>query len=420
MTEDLLHFIWKFKLLKPGDYYSVSGKHIEIMRTGEHSMHAGPDFINARIKIDHTEWAGNVEIHKKTSDWDSHRHSSDEAYKNVVLHVVYEHDREISPAHETFEIKHLLDTAVLEKYERLYKEKREIACGKAFSDLHELSRESWLQRVLIERLESRMAFIEELFVFTQSNWDETFYLLLCKNFGFHVNGEAFLQLAKSIPLRILLKHRENTLQTEALLLGQAGLLKEEPEDTYGQLLYKEYSYLAHKYKLSAIPHKMKFLRLRPANFPTIRIAQLAAFLKHYQKTFSKITEARSIEEVKTLFTGEISAYWQTHYLPGKESASKKKELGESSVENILINTVCPLLFFYGKEKKEEQYCEKALQWLEEVGAEDNHLIAHYKELDFKPKHAAHTQALLQLHAHYCKPKRCLQCGIGTGILKHGG
>jgi hypothetical protein len=305
---------------------------------------------------------------------------------------------------------------VLEKYENLYKNKQPIPCGTLFTNVPDIIKEPWLERMLVDRLEDKTNFVQELFTFTKNNWDETFYLLLFKNFGFHINSDAFLQIAKSIPLNTLLKHANSTQQVEALLFGQSGLLHKDLKDEYTQNLFKEYNYLKHKYQLIPIPHNLKFLRLRPQNFPTIRLAQLANFILKYQHTFSKIVEATKIEDVKKLFTISVSDYWQTHYTLDELSVFEEKNFGKSSIENIIINTACPLLFFYGKIKQDESLIEKAVKWYDELKPEKNNITKLFEELSFKPKHAGHSQALIQLNNNYCTNKKCLQCSIGVFIL----
>jgi len=421
MTEDLLHFIWKYKLLKPVDFFTTSNIPLKINKYGEHNVHAGPDFTDVRIKLGDTEWAGTAEIHKKSSDWFLHNHHTDKAYDNVILHVVYEHDKEIYNSQQQlipcFELKRFLDDDIIHRYENLYRTKQQIPCGSLFNEVPEIIREPWLERMLIDRLETKIGFIQELFTFTKNNWDETFYLLLLKNFGFHVNNDAFLQLGKSIPLNILLKHTNSINQIEALLFGQSSLLHENVKDAYAQNLYKEYTYLKHKYKLSPIPHTLKFLRLRPKNFPTIRLAQLANFILKYQHTFSKIVEANSVKEVKKLFVISVSDYWKTHYSFDETSIYEEKNIGLSSMENIIINTVCPLLFFYGKMKQDESMTEKAIKWYYDLKPEKNSITKLFEDSSFKPFQAAHSQALIQLKNNYCNHKKCLQCSMGVFILR---
>ncbi|HXB42341.1 MAG TPA: DUF2851 family protein [Bacteroidia bacterium] len=422
MTEDLLHFIWKFKLLRPVSLCTTVNLPLKIIHPGTHNTDAGPDFSNGRIVLGDTEWAGNIEIHKHSSQWELHNHHKDKAYNNVILHIVYEHDKEVFNSMgqpiPTMELKHFIEPGILYKYENLYKNKQEIPCGTLFSQCTDIVKEPWLERMLIERLERKTTLIKELFEFTGHNWDETFYLLLCRNFGFKVNAEPFLQLGRQMPLHTLLKHAGNLQQVEALLFGQSGLLEGEFTDLYTKQLQKEFAFLRHKYQLAPMQNKQwKFLRMRPGNFPTVRIAQMAAFIQNYQHTFSKITEARTVKEVKILFGVSASAFWKTHYTLNEESILQEKKLGDSSVENILINTVCPILFFYGKERKEESLCEKAIEWYRQLKPESNNITKKYEDLSFKSLHAAHSQSLIQLHDSYCSIKKCLQCGIGTYILK---
>lgn len=423
MTEDLLHFIWKFKLLKPIPLCTTGNLPLKIVRPGDHNTHAGPDFTNGRIVLNNTEWAGNIEIHKRSSDWDLHNHQVDAAYDNVILHVVHEHDREVFTSKKQpvpcLELRHYIEPGLLERYESLYKNKRGIPCGNQFAQGKEAGRAAWLERMLAGRLEGKTAFIKELFQSTQHNWDETLYLLLCKNFGFSVNAEPFLLLGRRMPLRILLKYKEDLLRLEALLFGRAGLLEGDLTDEYARQLQKEYAFLAHKHQLSgAFTTPWKFLRMRPDNFPTLRLAQMAAFIYKYEHTFSKLLEATTAQEAIDLFKVSVSAYWQDHYTFKKPVVKRSRELGRASLENILINTVCPLLFFYGKERQQEDLCEKAMDWYSQLKAEDNHITRSYEELGFKAAHAGHSQALLQLHANYCSTRQCLQCGIGTGLLKN--
>lgn len=421
MTEDILHFIWKYKLLKPIDFFTTENIPLHINKYGEHNTHAGPDFADARIKLGNTEWAGTIEIHKKSSDWFLHNHQTDKAYDNVILHVVYEHDKEIFNSKQQqipcFELKHFLMDDVLIRYENLHQNKHKIPCGNLFNEVPEIIREPWLERMLVDRLETKINFIQELFTFTKNNWDETFYLLLCKNFGFHINSDAFLQVGKCIPLNILLKNADSIMQIEALLFGQSGLLNENLQDEYPQTIFKEYNYLKHKYNLKPIPHNLKFLRLRPKNFPTIRLAQLANFVLKYQHTFSKIIEATSVKEVKKLFAISVSDYWKIHYTFDEQSVFEEKNLGQASIENIIINTICPLLFFYGKVKQDENSIEKAVKWYYNLKPEKNNITKLFEDISFKPKQAAHSQALLQLNNNFCNHKKCLQCSMGVFILR---
>lgn len=422
MTEELLHFIWKLRLLKPVPLFTSAGFPLKIVHPGLHNTHAGPDFTNGRIVLNGTEWAGNIELHRRSSEWELHNHHHDKAYDNVILHVVYEHDREVFTAQERplpcLELRQYIEPHVLEQYQALYKTRREIACGSGFSTCGDQARSSWLERMLVERLERKCAIIKEAFGQSRYNWDETFYLLLCRNFGFKVNAEPFFHLARRTPLQLLLKHADKPLQLEALLFGQAGMLEEGYDEEYPLALKKEYAFLRHKYSLSPLPaHTWKMLRMRPGNFPALRIAQLAAFVPRCRNAFSVITEATSADNIKHLFRVEASPWWNNHYTLKVKSPDSVKKPGEAAIENILINTVCPLLFFYGRERNLEHLCEKALDWYGRLKPESNRVTRHYEDLGFRPAHAGQSQALLQLHEGYCTAKRCLHCGIGAQLIR---
>jgi hypothetical protein len=422
MTEDLLHFIWKLRLLKPVSLCTTAGLPLAIVHPGEHNTHAGPDFANGRIVLGSTEWAGNIELHWRSSEWEQHRHHLDPAYDNVILHAVYEHDKEVFTSQKQpvpcLELRSFIDEGILEKYQRLYRNRREIACGEGFAHCAGHARTAWLERMLVERLEDKTALIGEVFEQTGRSWEDTFYLLLCRNFGFKVNAGPFYLLGRITPRTLLLKYAGSPLQREALLFGQAGLLETEFAEPYPRRLQNEYRFLRHKHSLSPMPgHSWKMLRMRPGNFPTIRIAQMAAFMAQYQHIFSQIAGLATAEEVKSLFRVSAGAWWNSHYTLVAPSPSSPKKLGESSIENILLNTVCPMLFFYGRERGAAHLCEKALDWYATLSAENNQVTRHYEQLGFRPGHAGHSQALLQLHKNYCSARKCLDCGIGSQLLQ---
>ncbi len=422
MTEDLLHFIWKFKLLRPIPLCTTDNLPVRIIHPGEHNTHSGPDFSNGRLRIGDTEWAGNIEIHRLASEWNRHNHQCDTAYDNVILHVVLTHDKDVFNSRNQpvpcLELKNYLEPGILERYEALYKNRQEIPCGSGFSQCKETVRASWLERILIERLEGKTAFIKELFEFTGKNWEETFYLLLCKSFGFKINSEPFLQLGRRTPLNLLLRYADNPLQLESLLFGQAGLLEAEFEEAWPNALKKEYAFLKHKHSLEPMSAvQWKFLRLRPGNFPTIRIAQLAAFIREHSQAFRDIIAGNTIEEIRDLFRVEASDWWKNHYTFKELSPGGVKKPGSDSIDSMVINTVLPLLFFYGKERDDEKHCEKALDWYSSLAPENNHITRHYEELGFTCQNAAHSQSLLELHAGYCKKRKCLSCGIGMALLQ---
>jgi hypothetical protein len=423
MTEELLHHLWKFRLFDQNDLRTISNESLEILKVGEHNHHAGPDFFNSKIKIADTLWAGNVEVHIHASDWKKHAHQHDVSYDNIILHVVYDADQQICRASgeaiPTLEIKNRISASYYHNYLRFKRSTDWIPCEKQFAGIPAIVLNASLDRLLIERLEEKSKVIQQALDLNKINWEETFYQVLARNFGFKTNALPFELLAKSIPLLILGRHKNSLMQVEALLFGQAGFLEEHFQDRYPQQLQNEYVFLKQKFKLLPIDtHLWKFLRLRPVNFPTIRIAQFAALVHESIHLFSKMLDAKNLDELKLLMSMDVSAYWQSHYLFDKQSPQKKKKLGEESIQNLIINTVIPFLFVYGKAKADESYIERALQFLEELEGENNSIVSNWKSLNVPVEKAYATQALLQLKNNYCDQKKCLQCSIGNYLLKN--
>jgi hypothetical protein len=423
MNEEFLHYIWKFKLFDQLNLKTLSGEAVEIVKAGTHNTDAGPDFFNAQLKIDSTLWAGNVEIHINSSDWERHSHQNDKAYNNVVLHVVYNADKLVYRTSgepiPTIELKDRIEEKILNNYQKFKTSNDWIPCEKQVTAVPSLIINSTLDRLLLERLERKSISITQSLELNNNNWEETFYQHLARNFGFKTNAEPFELLAKSLPVLYLGKHKSSLLQIEALLFGQAGLLDAHYKDKYLQTLQNEYVFLKHKLKLQPIDgHLWKFLRLRPLNFPTIRIAQFANLVFHSSHLFSKLIETAEYKNLKTLLDVNVSEYWLTHYTFDKTSVSKKKHLGEEALNNIIINTVVPFLFVYGKYKNEEKYVDRALLFLEKTPGESNAIIDKWKFLKLPVKTAHSTQALLQLKNEHCNHKRCLNCSIGNYLLKN--
>ena len=422
MTEELLHHLWKFRLFNQSELATTAGDSIEIVKVGEHNQNAGPDFFNSKIKIDDTLWAGNVEVHVRASDWNKHTHQSDKSYDNIILHVVYEADQVIQRASgepiPTLELKQRIEPFYYANYERFKSSKDWIACEKQIAHVPAIVLHASLNRLLIERLEEKFNAIMKMLHLNKMNWEETFYQLLAKNFGFKINAMPFELLAKSIPSVILAKHKSSLLQIEALLFGQAGFLEQHFNDKYPEQLQNEYAFLKQKFKLISIDnHLWKFLRLRPVNFPTIRIAQFAQLIYQSSHLFSKMIGANQLVELEKLMDIGVSDYWNTHYIFEKTVSVRHKRLGGDSVYNIIINTVIPFLFVYGKAKGDESYIERALRFLDEMEGEKNSIITTWRTLNISVKSAAETQALLQLKNKYCDHKKCLQCSIGNYLLK---
>lgn len=422
MNEQLLQFIWKFRLFDSTHLFTTSGEAVEIVHAGMHNSDAGPDFQNARIKVGGTMWAGNVELHVKSSDWFRHSHQNDKSYSNVILHVVYEHDgkpaqRGSGESIPVLELKRLVNPNTLSRYELLARNQKPVACSSFFPHAAQHINSSFLTRLLVERLEEKVERINGMLKEHNGDWEQVAFCLIARYWGAGVNSQPLELLAKSLPHKLLAKTTE-PLQIEALLFGQAGWLEEKAEDDYPKQLRKEYLYLKRLYNLEPLPkHIWKLLRLRPANFPTIRIAQLAALFSTQTHLFSSLLDAKDIKAVHRFFDVQVSPYWKTHYLFDKPSAHVKSNIGASAKNILLINAVAPLLFAYGKYKGSETYCDRALQLLEMAKPESNRLLKDWNSFGVKSSSAFDSQALLQLRNHYCNRFRCLECAVGLSILK---
>jgi hypothetical protein len=423
MQEDFLHFLWRFRRFDHSNLTTTEGEPLEILHPGDYNSHAGADFSNARLKIGTTEWAGNVEMHLRASDWLQHRHQDDPAYGTVILHVVLEEDRPVlrqtGERIPCLEMKKRVPASLAGLYKKLLHNEYWIPCRHQFFSVAEVTKNLWLDRMLVDRLEQKTEAIRQALERNRNDWEETFYQVLARNFGMRVNAEPFEALARSLPQKILAKHRDNPLQIEALLFGQAGLLEGDfAGEDYPAKLKTEYVFLQKKYGLSPLSAVVwKFLRLHPGNFPTIRIAQFAGLVQRSVHLFSKVMEAETWADNERFFDVSLDGYWLTHYTFGKISPRKKKSLGQEAIRLIGINTIAPFLFVYGCMRGESLYKDKALQLLEELPPERNAIIAGWEKLGMEPKSAYQTQALLQLKNEYCQRKRCLHCAIGGAILR---
>ncbi len=422
MTEEFLLYIWKLKLFNTVNLTTTKGEGIEVLKSGVLNTDAGPDFFNAQLKIGTTKWAGNVEVHVNANDWNKHGHQNDVAYNNVILHVVFNADtivRRLSGEEiPTLELKDKIDKKIYQKYLNFKESKDWIPCEKQITLASSLTINNTIDKLLLERLERKSISIINNLKLNSNNLEETFYKQLARNFGFNINAEPFELLAKSLPSLILAKHKNSLFQIEALLFGQSGLLNEHLKDQYLTNLQNEYVYLQQKFKLIPVDeHLWKFLRLRPVNFPTIRIAQFASLIHRSSHLFSKIIETDNLESLKGFMNTDVSGYWQTHYVFDKASSKKTKHLGDEAINNIIINTIVPFLFVYGKQKNEEKYVERALQFLEQISGENNSIIKKWQALKMPVKTAYSTQALLQLKNEYCNHKKCLSCAIGSELIK---
>lgn len=423
MREEFLYYIWENRLINK-DLQTAEGETVEVVTTGYRNTDSGPDFLEAKIQIGDKLWAGHVEIHVKASDWNRHGHQTDKAYQNVVLHVVYENDIKVNDI-PTLELKGHFNEALFSHYHAFISSKNWIACENSIEQVPVFTRLSWLDRMAVERLESKSGSVTKLLKTNQFDWEDALYKLLMRYFGLKVNNEAFEYLANILPFKTLLKHADNLIQVEAMLMGCAGFLDADFQEEYPLLLKREFSVMHAKFNLLAMPaERWKFMRMRPSNFPTIRLAQMAQLVHKSGCLFSRIREAKTVEDVKALFDVKASGYWETHYrfddrLPQCDSPTmlKPKHLGNATADLLLINAVVPLLFCYGKLHKDESVCDTAMQFLEGTQAEDNAIIRHYASCGIKAENAMQTQALLHLYNMYCKRKRCLECRIGNVLLK---
>lgn len=422
MSESFLHYLWQFQYFDRKDLLTTEGEQLAVLKTGLLNTNAGPDFFNAKINIGSIEWAGNVEIHIKSSDWFTHHHETDAAYNNVILHVVWENDKPVGQngtSIPTLELKDRVDPSLLKEYKKLINSPASIPCEKSLPSVEELIKLSMLDKALMQRLESKAGLVKDLLNLNNNDWDETTYQLLAKNFGFKVNADPFFQLSKVLPYKIMQK-QSSLLQAEALLFGQAGMLETKTKDEYISLIFREYNLLSQKYALHdwrLNAGQWRFLRLRPANFPTIRIAQFASMLFHSKNIFSQLMSAESYLSIRKIIEQHQSEYWRTHYRFGKKAKGSVSELGDASIENIVINTVAPLLVAYGKHKDEQVYIDRAIDLLQQLPAEQNKITRAWGELNWKVKNAFDSQASIELYNNFCQKRQCLNCNIGISILK---
>ncbi|MFC0605949.1 DUF2851 family protein [Winogradskyella pulchriflava] len=420
MQEDFLHYIWKHKAFNTSNLKTTNSEVIAIKQLGQHNYNAGPDFFNAQISIADQLWAGNVEIHIKSSDWYVHNHEIDKAYDNVILHVVWEHDTEIfrndNSEIPTLELKHFVDITLLHNYQKLMQSKSWINCETNFHEVGDFLLNNWLERLYIERLERKSKDIQQLLKLSNNDWEAVLFKMLTKNFGLKVNGESFLSLANSFDFPIVRKLRTNVLDLEALFFGQADLLHDDVQDVYYTNLQKRYQFLKQKFKLNnrgVLP--LQFFRLRPPNFPTIRLSQLAKLYNTHNNLFSEVVSVVSKEDIYRIFNIETSEFWKTHYTFSKTSKPVKKELTKSFIDLLIINTIIPIQFSYARSlgKPVEDH---VFNFIKQVNLEKNSIVSKFFELKSLDNNALNSQALLQLKQNYCSKNKCLQCAIGNSLI----
>lgn len=419
MNERLLQYIWQFQYFNRDNLATTEGDPLQILHPGQWNHHQGPDFLLAQIKIGTTIWAGSVEIHVAASQWHQHGHSNDPNFGKLILHVVWQNDQQIldekgNPI-PTLELQHRVSRMMLDQYEKWMHSQELIACQGQWPSVKEIIWHSWRQRLLVERLQQKTTHIDTRLEKHQQHWEEVSWQMICRYFGGSVNAESFEQIAQSLPITLLARHKQQMHQLEALLLGQAGLLHKNFVDDYPIMLYKEYQYLQKKYSLRVINKPPAFLRLRPANFPTIRLTQLANLLFEQEHLFAQCLESHELPYA--LLQCRANDYWLYHFKPDEISPYSEKALGKQMQDIIIINAIAPLVFAYGKIMNDDAFCQKAIRWLETMSAEKNSYLNRWTSRGMKINNAAESQAMLELTKHYCEPRRCLACAVGNAILK---
>jgi hypothetical protein len=421
MTEEFLHFIWKFRLAGQS-FHTTAGDTLYVVRPGDHNHDSGPDFMNARVRIGETLWAGNVEIHIKSSDWFRHKHNIDDAYGNIILHVVHDNDMDIKRKSgeliPTLCLNDVLPPGTDETYNYFLNNHLWIPCAMRLPEVRSLILNDWLTALSVLRLERKATGIEELLVYSGNDWNQAFFESLASTLGFRINKQPFEMLARQTPMHCLEKHRDQLFQLEALLFGQAGLLEGRYRGDYPKKLKKEYFHLKHKFSLKPVSgHLWKFMRLRPNNFPTIRIAQLAMLIHLRSHFFSEIVENAGYERIMDFFKIGVSDYWTEHYYFDRPSKTTGKSISPSTVELIIINNVIPFLFVYGRLKGQPSYKDKAFKLLQTIPPESNSIIRRFTEFGIFPDSALQSQALLEMKTNFCDAKKCLECRIGLELIK---
>ena len=418
--EQLLHYVWKHRIFPLNELATTTGQQLEIIDSGLSNRDSGPDFFNAKIKLDGVLWVGNIEIHTRSSDWLKHGHHQNAAYDNVILHVATHIDTDICRSNGEVIPQLQLECPehVRANFEELCKTDNYPPCYRIIPSLSSLMIHSWMSALQMERFEQKNVQIAERLRHCNQNWEDAFFMTLARNFGFGLNGDAFELWAKSILLRAVDKHRDNLFQVEAIFFGQAGVLADKEGDEYYLKLKREYEYLAHKFGLTPMDvTRWRFLRLRPNNFPHVRIAQLASLYHRSYGLLSQLMEKQTLKEIRTLLKSGVSAYWNNHYTFGGSSALSTKVLSDSSLDLLIINTVVPFLYAFGIHRGKEEWCIRASAFLEELKPENNYIIRMWSQCGLKVAHAGDSQALIQLKKEYCDKKKCLYCRIGYEYLK---
>lgn len=426
MNERLLHFIWQYQYYSPAGLTTHRGEKIQVVFPGQYNQNQGPDFADARIRIGPALWIGSVELHIKTSDWQKHQHGSDENYRNVILHVVWQHDQAATEDEHAdgandipvLELQDRVSKLLLQRYDQLMQSPVFIPCENMAASWSTPEWKAWQQQLAIIRLQRKAGSIFQQLEQTNRHWEEVFWWQLARNFGMKVNADAFEAIARSIPLNLLARQRNQIHRLEALLLGQANLLRKPFEEDYPAMLKKEYEFLRHQFGLRPALTRLLFLRMRPVNFPTVRLAQLAALIQRSSHLFALIRETADLSALRSCFQVTANDYWHYHYRPDEPAPYSEKSVGDSMIDSILINTVVPMLFAYSLYHNDAAAREKALNWLRQTRAENNSLLSGFARLGIPAADAQDSQALIELKTRFCDARRCLDCEAGNGLLKN--
>ena len=428
--EKLLQYVWRHKLFPLHALNTTEGNNLEIIDVGLQNFDAGPDFFNAKVKINDTTWVGNVEIHMKSSEWYVHGHDKDSAYNNVILHVAQDVNTDVvtESGRNIPQLELHIPDNIYDNYRHLLEEDKYPPCYSIIPKIPTIKIHSWMSALLAERLERKTNDIIKRVELSEGSWEKAYFMTLARNYGFGINGDAFEMLASKIPLNSAAHQRDNILQIESLFLGQAGLLTEDAiqpqyhdtakEEGYFDKLKSEYRFLANKYSLTPMNREIwKFLRLRPQNFPHIRISQIANLYCSRKADLANIIECDTADELKQALNTEVTPYWETHYTFGSTSCKTAKCLSPASLNLLIINTAVPIMFAYGRHRGDDSLCEKALNILEGLKAENNYIVRMWRMCGLDVKCASDSQALIQLKKEYCDTKKCLRCRIGYEYLK---
>ncbi len=417
MTEKLLQYIWLFRQYNTASLTTTSGEIIRVIHPGIPNHNQGPDFIAAKISIGTTLWVGSVELHTRASAWKQHQHGKDPNYRNVILHVVWEEDQVLELPFPVLVLHDRVPKWLLHRYHAWMESNRFIPCENNISSVPALLMQFWKERLVAERMELRLAQVSGYLAANKHHWEETFWWMIARGFGGKVNAGAFEKMARSLPFTILSRHKNQLQQVEALLLGQAGLLAGTFKDQYPQQLKTEYTFQQAKYQLKPGEEPVFMLRMRPAGFPALRLAQLAGLVHSSIHLFSQIRESQSLSDAKALLNVKASAYWDRHYRFDEASVYLPKALGPQMIDHLLINAIIPVLFTWGHYHGQQALKDKAIAWLGGIMAESNSLVRQFAACGVSCRSAFDSQALIQLHNTYCRERRCVQCAIGVKLLK---